>query len=102
MLEVVCGGVPIIAWPLYAKQRFNKVVLVEKMKIALWMQELVSGFVTAAKVEDRVKELMESEEGELIRKRMMIVKDEAKAALSEKGSSCVGLAKLVESWNKTR
>ena len=72
------------------------------MKIALWMHESKSRFVTTIEVEERVGELMELEEGELIRKRMMILKDEAKATLSENGSSRVALAKLVESWNKIR
>ena len=51
-------GVPIIAWLLYAKQTFNKVVLEEEMKITLWMHELEFGFVAMTKVEEQVRELM--------------------------------------------
>ncbi|KAK7270910.1 hypothetical protein RJT34_26427 [Clitoria ternatea] len=98
VLEAVSGGVPMVAWPLYAEQRFNRVVLVEDMEIALWMHESVSGFVTAIEVEERVKELMESENGKRVRKRVMIVKCEAEAALREGGSSCLALAKLLQSW----
>ncbi|KAK7826953.1 udp-glycosyltransferase 88a1 [Quercus suber] len=29
VLEAVCAGVPMVAWPLYAKQRFNRVVWME-------------------------------------------------------------------------
>ena len=99
VLEAVCAGVPLIAWPLYAEQRFNRVVLVEEMKVALWMREsAVSGFVAASEVEERVRELMESERGKRVRDRVMVFKDEAKAATREGGSSRVALEKLLKSW----
>ena len=102
VLEAVVAGVPMVAWPLYAEQRLNRVVMVEEMKIALWMQEKLEeeggGFVEAAEVERRVTELMESEEGELVRKTIGFLKNEAGAALREGGSSMFALAKLIESW----
>ncbi|KAI4347605.1 hypothetical protein L6164_008406 [Bauhinia variegata] len=99
-LEAVCGGVPMIAWPLYAEQRLNRVVLVEEINIGLWMHESESGLVMANEVEERVRELMESKKGELVRNRVMAVKAEAKAALLEGGSSSFALRKLVQSWKK--
>ncbi|KAJ9158665.1 hypothetical protein P3X46_024229 [Hevea brasiliensis] len=98
VLEAVCAGVPMVAWPLYAEQRFNRVMMVEEMKIALPMQETENGFVTALEVERRVNELMQSESGNFARKRTIAMKNEAKAALSEGGSSRVVLSRLVESW----
>lgn len=100
VLEAVSAGVPMVAWPLYAEQRFNRVVMVKDMKIALWMREEEGGLVQAEEVEERVKELMESERGELIRKRVGIAKDEAEAALREEGSSLAALAELTESWKR--
>ena len=101
VLEAVCAGVPMIAWPLYAEQRFNRVVLVEEMKVALWMHESAeSGFVAAIEVEERVRELMESERGERVRNRVRVAKDEAKAATREGGSSRVALDKLLKSWKE--
>ncbi|CAJ1952964.1 unnamed protein product [Sphenostylis stenocarpa] len=97
VLEAVCAGVPLIAWPLYAEQRFNRVVLVEEMEVALWMHESESGFVAATEVEERVNELMESERGKRVRNRVMVLKDEAKASLMEDGSSHVALNKLLDS-----
>nr|BBN60752.1 UDP-glycosyltransferase 88A19 [Glycyrrhiza uralensis] len=98
VLEAVCAGVPMIGWPLYAEQRYNRVVLVEEIGIALWMHESnESGFVAASEVEERVRELMESEKGELVRKRVNVARDEARAALSEDGSSHLALAKLLKS-----
>ncbi|KAI9112917.1 hypothetical protein K1719_016031 [Acacia pycnantha] len=101
VLEAVVAGVPMVAWPLYAEQRFNRVVMVEDLKIALWMRELSDeegGLVEAAEVEERVTELMESEKGELVRKRVEAAKNEAEAALREAGSSQAAVAKLTQSW----
>ncbi|KAM5557465.1 UDP-glycosyltransferase 88A1-like [Rosa sericea] len=102
ILEAVCAGVPMLAWPLYAEQRLNRVVLVEEIKIALPVNESKSGFVSANEVENRVRELMDSEEGESIRKKIEALRSEANAALSDGGTSKVALAKLVESWNQGR
>ncbi|KAF9683765.1 hypothetical protein SADUNF_Sadunf04G0048400 [Salix dunnii] len=71
---------------------------VEEMKLALPMRESESGFVSATEVEERVRGLMESEEGKLIRERTVGMKTAAKVASSEGGSSRVALSKLVESW----
>ncbi|KAE9445154.1 hypothetical protein C3L33_22948, partial [Rhododendron williamsianum] len=100
-LEAVCAGVPMVAWPLYAEQRLNRVLLVKEMKLALWMNESESGFVTAEEVEKRVTELMDSEEGKAVRDRVKAASEGAREAMSEGGSSRVALAKLVESWKQS-
>nr|DAD19068.1 TPA_asm: hypothetical protein HUJ06_020531 [Nelumbo nucifera] len=72
ILEAVTAGVPMVAWPLYAEQRFFKQGSVgEEMKLALWMHESEDGFVSAAEVEKQVRGWMESEEGKAIRKRTL-------------------------------
>jgi hypothetical protein len=98
-LEAVCAGVPLVAWPLYAEQTLNRAVLVEEMKLALSMNESEDGFVSADEVEKNLRGLMESDEGKLIRERAIAMKNAAKAAMIEGGSSQVALSKLVESWN---
>ncbi|XP_065869086.1 UDP-glycosyltransferase 88A1 [Euphorbia lathyris] len=100
VLEAVWAGVPMVAWPLYAEQRFNRIVMVQDMKIALSMDESEDGFVTAMEVEKRVTELMESESGKLVREQTIAMKKAAKEALSESGSSRVALSKLTESWKR--
>ncbi|XP_043710183.1 UDP-glycosyltransferase 88F4-like [Telopea speciosissima] len=98
VLETVCAGVPIVAWPLYAEQHFNKEVLVEQTKLAMPMEESEDGIVYAAEVEKRVRALMESDEGKVFRERMHKMKEEAMAAWSESGSSTISFTKLVDSW----
>lgn len=100
VLEALCAGIPMVAWPLYAEQRVNRLVLVEDIKIALPMTESENGFVSSAEVEKRVRELMESEKGNSVRKRIVELKNEAKAAPSEGGSSRIGLMEFVESWQR--
>ncbi|XP_043700804.1 UDP-glycosyltransferase 88F5-like [Telopea speciosissima] len=67
VLEAVCAGVPMVAWPLYAEQRLNRIFLVEEMKLAMPMKESENGFVSAAEVEKRVRELLDSDEGKALR-----------------------------------
>ena len=98
VLEAVCAGVPMVVWPLYAEQRFNRVVMVEEMKLALSMEESEEGFVTATEVEKRVRELMESEKGNGLRLRVMAMKEAAEAGMSDGGSSRTALTELVKSW----
>lgn len=98
VLEAVQAGVPMLAWPLYAEQRFNRMLMVKEMKIALAVEPSENGFVTAAEVEERVRELMESKAGRSVRERVGAMKDAAEAAMSPGGSSRVSLTKLVDSW----
>ena len=100
VLEAVCAGVPMVAWPLYAEQKMNRVVLVEEIKVALTVKESEGGFVSAEELEERVKELMDSQTGRAVRERVMAMRDSAKAALGENGTSRLALAKLVESWKQ--
>ncbi|XP_030533197.1 UDP-glycosyltransferase 88B1-like [Rhodamnia argentea] len=98
VLEAVCGGLPMLAWPLYAEQRLNRAYLVEEMKLALSVTESEEdGLVSADELEERVNELMRSEKGRAIKDRVLPMRDAATAALSEGGSSLSTLAELIGS-----
>ncbi|KAL2540213.1 UDP-glycosyltransferase 88A1 [Abeliophyllum distichum] len=98
VLEAICAGVPMLAWPLYAEQRMNRVFMVEEMKVALGLTESDDGFVTAAELEKRVRELMDSENGKAVRDQVVAMRNCAKLAIQDGGSSHVALEKLIESW----
>ncbi|OVA18915.1 UDP-glucuronosyl/UDP-glucosyltransferase [Macleaya cordata] len=98
ILEAVCAGIPMVAWPLYAEQRLNKMLLVEEMKLALSIDESKGGFVSAAELEKRVKGLMDSEEGKALRENILMMSEAAKAAIGEGGSSHGTLKELTKSW----
>ncbi|KAL5999870.1 hypothetical protein ACLOJK_034547 [Asimina triloba] len=98
VLESLQAGVPMVAWPLYAEQRLNRVFLVEEAKLALPLKADKHGFVTASEVGKRVRELMESEAGKAVAERTMGLKEKAAAALSLGGSSHAALTELVKLW----
>ncbi|KAL7102038.1 hypothetical protein ACP275_08G094600 [Erythranthe tilingii] len=95
VLEAISFGVPMIAWPLYAEQRMNRVFMVEEMKVALPLEMAADGFVTAAELEKRVRELMESKMGRAVRHRVVEMQKSAQLAVSENGSSLVALDKFI-------
>ncbi|KAH6784003.1 hypothetical protein C2S52_008962 [Perilla frutescens var. hirtella] len=100
-LEAVCAGVPMAAWPLYAEQHFNRVLLTEELGLAVRVEMAEDGFVAAEEVEKRVRELMDgdSKKGEEIRKVVGEKSEEARAAMAEGGSSVSTLGELLNLWN---
>ncbi|KAB1226326.1 Isoflavone 7-O-glucosyltransferase 1 [Morella rubra] len=98
ILEAISAGIPMVAWLLYAEQKFNKTMLVEELKMALPMNESQAGYVSAEEVEKRVREIVDSDEGNKIREWVLAKRDEALAAMSDDGSSRVALDKFFESW----
>ncbi|XP_074587216.1 UDP-glycosyltransferase 13-like [Curcuma longa] len=86
-LEAISAGVAIVAWPLYAEQRMNKVFLVEQMKLAVVMEGYDREMVEADEVEAKVRWVMESEGGRELRRRAAAAKEMAAEAWSERGSS---------------
>ncbi|KHN45543.1 Anthocyanidin 5,3-O-glucosyltransferase [Glycine soja] len=100
VLEAVCEGVPMVAWPLYAEQRLNRVIMVQDMKVALAVNEDKDGFVSGTELRDRVRELMDSMKGKEIRQRVFEMKIGAKKAKAEEGSSLVAFQRLVQLWNQ--
>ncbi|XP_045815548.1 UDP-glycosyltransferase 1-like [Trifolium pratense] len=94
VLEAVCEGVPMVAWPLYAEQKLNKVILVDEMKVALELNKSKDGYVSGTELADRVKDLMDSNKGKEIRQTIFKMKIYAKEANVDSGSSFVALTKL--------
>uniref|UniRef100_A0A5B7AF82 Glycosyltransferase n=1 Tax=Davidia involucrata TaxID=16924 RepID=A0A5B7AF82_DAVIN len=99
ILESVVNGVPLIAWPLYAEQKMNTVMLTEDLKVALRPKANENGLVGRVEITKAVKCLMEGEEGKGVRNRMRDLKDAAAKVLSQDGSSTKSLAELACKWN---
>lgn len=95
ILEAVSFGVPMIAFPMYAEQRMNRVFMVEEMKVALPLDDVAEGFVSAVEVEKRVRELMETPNGRAVRERVAELKVAGRKAVAEGGSSVVALQTFV-------
>ncbi|XP_065879037.1 UDP-glycosyltransferase 88B1-like [Euphorbia lathyris] len=99
ILETVCAGVPMLAWPLYAEQKMNKMFLVDDMKLALPIIQSKNGWVSAEELEERLIELMKSEKGDIIRKQVLDSREVAMKAMSDGGSSNLAINRLIRGLN---
>ncbi|KAM0834328.1 hypothetical protein ACQ4PT_063678 [Festuca glaucescens] len=100
VLEGIVSGVPMICWPLYAEQRMNKVHVVEEMKVGVAMEGYEKEIVKAEEVEAKVRLVMASEEGNMLRKRLSTAKKMAADALKEGGSSDVAFENFLRDLEK--
>ncbi|CAM0882835.1 unnamed protein product [Alopecurus aequalis] len=98
VLEAVMSGVPMLAWPLYAEQRMNRVFLVEELQLAVAVEGGENGVVTAEEIEGKVSWLMDSDGGRELRERTLAAMRKAREALSDDGDSRLGLLQLVQQW----
>lgn len=94
ILEGIIHGVPIIAWPLFAEQKMNAVLLTDGLKVGLRPKVNNNGIVEREEIAKLIKCLMESEEGRDTRKRMDELMFGAACALKEDGSSMKNLSRL--------
>nr|XP_023905553.1 hydroquinone glucosyltransferase-like [Quercus suber] len=97
-LESIMQGIPLIAWPLYAEQKMNAVLLVEDVEVALRPKTNKNGLIDREEIAIVVKGLMVGEEGKKVRYRMKDIKIAAEKALSANGSSTKALSELASQW----
>ncbi|BFG31909.1 hypothetical protein CerSpe_181830 [Prunus speciosa] len=95
-LESIVNGVPLIAWPLYAEQPTNAVLLADDIKIAWRVKMNDKGIVEGKDIAKYARGLIEGDEGRLLRNKMKELKEAAKVALSQQGSSTKSLAEVAE------
>lgn len=101
-LESIVNGVPIIAWPLYAEQKMNSVLLADDLKVALRVRVNENGLVVKEDIANYASTILKGEEGQLLRKRMKELKNTAVKVLSQDGSSTKSLAYVANSWKNQR
>nr|POF23408.1 hydroquinone glucosyltransferase [Quercus suber] len=97
-LESIMQGIPIIAWPLFAEQRMNAILLTEVLKVALRSKANEKGLVDQEEIAKVIKGLMVGEEGKKVHNHMKNLKIAAEKALSPNGSSTKALADLASQW----
>ncbi|KAK7287002.1 hypothetical protein RJT34_22399 [Clitoria ternatea] len=97
-LEGVVHGIPLIAWPLFAEQKMNAVLLTNGLKVALRPKVNEKGIVEREEIAKVIKNLMVGEEGKGIRQGMENLKVAADNALKEDGSSTRTLTQLALKW----
>ena len=99
VLEAIVGGVPMLAWPMYAEQRTNKVFLVEELRLAVALEGHDKEAVGEEEVAAKVRWLMESDGGRELRERTRAAMRQAEA-LSDGGESRTALLELLSQWKK--
>ncbi|KAI3909139.1 hypothetical protein MKW92_033506 [Papaver armeniacum] len=97
-LESIVHGVPLIAFPLFAEQTMNAVMLTDDMKVAIRPKTMKNGIIGRDEICKVVKELMEGEEGKRLRSKMEELKRAATSTLAEAGSSAKTFAEAVSGW----
>ncbi|KAL1223871.1 UDP-glycosyltransferase 72B1 [Cardamine amara subsp. amara] len=103
-LESIVHGVPLIAWPLYAEQKMNAILLADDIHVAFRARAGDDGVVRKEEVVKVVRGLMGSEEGRGLMKgekgngvriKMNEIKEGACRVLQDDGSSTKALNHLV-------
>ncbi|KAL6653971.1 hypothetical protein ACP70R_007436 [Stipagrostis hirtigluma subsp. patula] len=95
VLESLVHGVPMVAWPLFAEQRQNAVMLSEGIGAAIRVPEAKG----REKIASVVKELMAGEEkGAAVRAKVAELHKAAADGLREGGAATTALAEVVEKW----
>ncbi|WOL17082.1 hypothetical protein Cni_G25871 [Canna indica] len=97
VLEAVTAGVAMVAWPLYAEQRMNKVLLMEQAQLLVAMEGYDEEMVAAEEVERKVRWLIESEGG---RERATAMKERAVEAKREGWSSRQAWLEVVKAFKE--
>lgn len=90
-LESICAGVPMICWPFYAEQHTNAKFICEEWRIGLHLKTTVKREELAM----LARNLIGGEDGDKMRKRIGKLKETAKRAVGEGGSSNNNLDKLL-------
>ncbi|KAM7474128.1 hypothetical protein LguiB_021371 [Lonicera macranthoides] len=100
-LEGVCAGLPMVTWSVFAEQFYNEKLVTEVLRIGVnvgvkeWSRVSCKG-IRREVVEKAVKRIMVEEEGEEMRRRAERLKEKAKQAIKEGGSSYNDLSALIE------
>uniref|UniRef100_A0A453NAU5 Glycosyltransferase n=1 Tax=Aegilops tauschii subsp. strangulata TaxID=200361 RepID=A0A453NAU5_AEGTS len=101
VLESVMHGVPMIAWPLYAEQRENAVMLHEETKVALRPKVRgADGMILGEDITKVVNDIMNSEEGDAMRTKVAELQKAARSGLAASGMSHKTLTEVVRKWKE--
>ncbi|CAI9104600.1 OLC1v1003306C1 [Oldenlandia corymbosa var. corymbosa] len=100
-LEGVCSGVPLVTWPLFAEQFLNDKLLVDVLKIGVavgakeWSR-VAKNIIKGEALANAVERVMVGEEAVKIRERSKALKEAAKKAIEEGGSSYSDFNALIQ------
>lgn len=95
--SIVHGGVVMIAWPLYAEQKMNAVLVTEDFGIALRVKaDNKSGLAGREEIAKLAKAVIEGEERKQLVRNMQELKEAATGAWKEAGSSAKAVCEVAQ------
>ncbi|XP_055802189.1 zeatin O-xylosyltransferase-like [Solanum dulcamara] len=96
-IESITMGVPIAAWPMHSDQPMTGFLLTEVLKIGLIVREWEKReeLVNASTIENVVRKLMASEEGDVIRKRTEELGEAVRRSTEKGGASRMELDSFI-------
>ncbi|KAL5203913.1 hypothetical protein ABZP36_008784 [Zizania latifolia] len=99
VLESLLHGVPMVAWPLYAEQRQNAVMLADGVGAALRLPESKGKDYIAAVVREVVEG---AGRGAVVRANVAELREAATDGLRHGGAAAAALAEVVDKWTAGR
>ncbi|WVZ51104.1 LOW QUALITY PROTEIN: hypothetical protein U9M48_002281 [Paspalum notatum var. saurae] len=96
-LESLVHGVPMLAWPLFAEQRMNAVVLAEGVGAAIRLPEVKDKEAIAVAVRELMVMTGEGK-GAVVRAKVVELQKAAAEGLREGGAATMALDEVVQSW----
>lgn len=100
-LESISTGVPMVAWPQHSDQFANSILVAKELKVGVevkkWTKADENELVTAEEVEKAIRRVMgNDEEAVEMRKRAKELRDAARSAVAEGGSSWNELQSFID------
>jgi hypothetical protein len=88
-LESISMGVPIAAWPMHSDQPRNSVLITQVFKVGMVVKDWAKRdeLIAASDIENAVRTLMETKEGDEMRERAMDLKNSIRISMQEGGVS---------------
>ncbi|XAR68491.1 Trans-zeatin O-beta-D-glucosyltransferase [Bertholletia excelsa] len=96
-MESITTGVPIVTWPMHSDQPRNSFMLTKLLKVGLCLKDWRrrDELVTASMIEEVVRRLMASEEGDEVRKRAEEMGQAVRASMNQGGVSRMELESFI-------
>ncbi|KAL7206477.1 hypothetical protein ACSBR2_019234 [Camellia fascicularis] len=101
-------GLPIVTWPMFAEHFFNEKLVIDILRIGVhvgylkWKSRTASGGIEREEIAKAVKRVIVGEEAEEMRSRARELKELAKKAIEEGGSSHSDLNSLIQELSSYR
>ncbi|KAL1809602.1 hypothetical protein ACET3Z_026592 [Daucus carota] len=95
--EAAWHGVPILAWPQHGDQKMNAYVL-SKRGLGIWAENWGWGgemVVKGTEISEKIREVMGNE---MLRAQVVKIRENARAAVANGGSSHKGVIELIQIW----